>query len=55
METYLVGGAVRDTLIGKVSKDLDILVTGIDMDDLQYMSEKAHDFSRGSMSIRNVR
>lgn len=32
---YSVGGAVRDSFLGKESKDLDILVTGIPIDDLQ--------------------
>ena len=32
---YQIGGAVRDELIGKVSKDLDLLVTGIELNDLQ--------------------
>lgn len=32
---YQIGGAVRDELVGKISKDLDLLVTGIDMDELQ--------------------
>jgi len=31
---YSVGGAVRDEFIGKESKDLDILITGIPMDKL---------------------
>jgi len=32
---YQIGGAVRDELIGKVSKDLDLLVTGIELNELQ--------------------
>lgn len=32
---YSVGGAVRDEFLGKESKDLDILITGIPMDKLQ--------------------
>ena len=31
---YQVGGAVRDELLGKVSKDLDLLVVGIDLKEL---------------------
>jgi len=31
---YSVGGAVRDEFLGKESKDLDILVTGVPMDEL---------------------
>lgn len=39
-EIYSVGGAVRDELIGKESKDLDVLITGIPLDDLEkIMSE----------------
>ena len=34
-KVYQIGGAVRDELIGKVSKDLDLLVTGIETDELQ--------------------
>jgi tRNA nucleotidyltransferase (CCA-adding enzyme) len=32
---YSVGGAVRDEFLGKESKDLDILITGIPMDKLE--------------------
>ena len=32
---YQVGGAVRDELLGKVSKDLDLLVTGMELSDLE--------------------
>ncbi len=32
---YSVGGAVRDEFLGKESKDLDILITGIPMDELE--------------------
>ena len=31
---YQVGGAVRDEILGKVSKDLDLLVVGIDLKEL---------------------
>ena len=31
---YQVGGAVRDDMLGKVSKDLDLLVVGIELKDL---------------------
>ena len=32
---YQIGGAVRDEFLGKVSKDLDLIIAGIDIDDLQ--------------------
>lgn len=32
---YSVGGAVRDSFLGKESKDLDLLITGIPMDELE--------------------
>ena len=32
---YQVGGAVRDEMLGKVSKDLDLLVVGIELKDPQ--------------------
>ena len=31
---YQVGGAVRDEMLGKVSKDLDLLVVGVELNDL---------------------
>ena len=37
---YSVGGAVRDEFLGKESKDLDILVTGIPMDRLAEMMSR---------------
>ena len=37
---YSVGGAVRDEFLGKESKDLDILVTGIPMDKLGVLMSK---------------
>ena len=39
-KVYQIGGAVRDELIGKVSKDLDLLVTGIETDELQSILSK---------------
>jgi len=39
-KVYQIGGAVRDELIGKVSKDLDILITGIETDELQTLLSK---------------
>jgi len=32
---YQIGGAVRDEILGKVSKDLDLLVTGMSLSDLE--------------------
>ena len=37
---YSVGGAVRDEFLGKESKDLDILITGISLEDLEIMLSK---------------
>lgn len=37
---YSVGGAVRDEFLGKESKDLDILITGIPMNDLSELLKK---------------
>ncbi len=31
---YQIGGVVRDEMLGKVSKDLDLLVVGVDLDEL---------------------
>src|SRR5438105_8135223 len=35
LDAYLVGGAVRDELLGKESKDADFLVPGVDTDGLR--------------------
>jgi tRNA nucleotidyltransferase/poly(A) polymerase len=37
---YSVGGAVRDEFLGKESKDLDILITGIPMNELENILSK---------------
>ena len=37
---FSVGGAVRDEFLGKESKDLDILITGIPMDQLEQILSK---------------
>jgi tRNA nucleotidyltransferase/poly(A) polymerase len=37
---YSVGGAVRDEFLGKESKDLDVLITGIPMDQLEQLLGK---------------
>ena len=37
---YLVGGGVRDTLLGRPSKDVDIEVHGIELDDLAEIVER---------------
>jgi len=34
LDAYLVGGAVRDELLGRASKDADFLVPGLDQDEL---------------------
>ena len=33
-KVYQIGGVVRDELLGKISKDLDLLVVGVELDDL---------------------
>jgi tRNA nucleotidyltransferase (CCA-adding enzyme) len=38
-DAYLVGGAVRDELLGLVSKDADFLVLGVDFDGLRRLLE----------------
>lgn len=37
---YSVGGAVRDEFLGKESKDLDVLITGIPMNELEQVLSK---------------
>jgi tRNA nucleotidyltransferase (CCA-adding enzyme) len=37
---YLVGGAVRDLLVGALTKDIDIEVHGLGVDDLQLLLQK---------------
>jgi tRNA nucleotidyltransferase/poly(A) polymerase/GNAT superfamily N-acetyltransferase len=37
---YSVGGAVRDEFLGKESKDLDVLITGVPMDQLEQVLSK---------------
>jgi tRNA nucleotidyltransferase/poly(A) polymerase len=37
---YSVGGAVRDEFLGKESKDLDILITGVPMEELEKILSK---------------
>ena len=39
-EVYLVGGAVRDNLLNKESKDIDLLVTGIELSKLHDILSK---------------
>ena len=37
---YQVGGAVRDLFLGKISKDLDIVITGIPANDIESLLKK---------------
>ena len=37
---YSVGGAVRDEFLGKESKDLDILITGVPFENLEQLLQK---------------
>ena len=37
---YVVGGTIRDLYLGKPSKDLDIVITGIDVDNLKKILSK---------------
>jgi tRNA nucleotidyltransferase/poly(A) polymerase len=39
-QIYSVGGIVRDELLGKESKDLDILITGVPMDSIENIVSK---------------
>ncbi len=39
IDAYLVGGAVRDELLGRDSKDADFLVPGVDQDELRRLLE----------------
>lgn len=39
-EIYQVGGAVRDAILGKQSKDLDLLIRGIKLSDLEGILKK---------------
>lgn len=39
-DLYAVGGIVRDELLGKESKDLDILITGVPMDKIEQIASK---------------
>lgn len=34
-KVYIVGGAVRDTLLGKAPKDIDLMVTGLEKDQIK--------------------
>ena len=48
---FSVGGAVRDEFLGKESKDLDILVTGIPMDELGQLLSKYGDVNNVGASF----
>lgn len=37
---YQIGGAVRDEMLGKISKDLDLLVVGLELDELSKLISK---------------
>lgn len=42
MKTYLVGGAVRDSLLGLTPKDRDYLIVGATADDIQKMIDQGY-------------
>lgn len=41
-KTYVVGGAVRDSFIGVQSKDVDLLVTGVELEKVRSALPEAH-------------
>ena len=41
LDAYLVGGAVRDELLGRDSKDADFLVPGVDSESLRAAQARA--------------
>ena len=54
LDAYVVGGAVRDELLGVESKDADFLVPGVDIDGLRAaLSPHGHD--RGARRRRDAR
>lgn len=43
-EIYLVGGAVRDQILGKMPSDKDYVITGISLDDINFPKIAGRDF-----------
>lgn len=57
VKVYLVGGAVRDELLGLASKDLDLVVTGLDsfQDLLDYLAKNDYNVFQANEQFFTVR